>query len=106
MGATPDTSRIDYRLSQNDGTNPPIDLVVSFEATPRNYVAVDAGAEVAMRALITFLEARYPLGPVGTERVYQTRRVEADWHTQPMPEPPEDPPAPTLPPIQPPALGD
>ncbi|MFD6474372.1 hypothetical protein ACFWEH_12840 [Streptomyces anulatus] len=105
MGASPDTHRIEYRLSQNSGGNP-IELTVEFQANPQNIVAVDAAAEAAMRALIESLETRYPGAPVGTERFYESRRMEADWSTAPPVEPPvEEPQPPAEPPAEPPVDG-
>lgn len=85
MTAPDDTHRIEYRLSQYAaGISPPIDLVISFQATPENVEPVDVAAEAAMRALIASLETRYPGVPVGTERVYESRRTETDWSVHPI----------------------
>ncbi|MFD9603329.1 hypothetical protein [Streptomyces sp. NPDC059970] len=100
MAAPQDTSRIEYRLSQYAaGISPPVDLNVSFQVTPENAEAVDEAAEAAIRALITSLETRYPGVPVGTERVYESHRIETDWSTRPPAEGPltEEPPAETPP---------
>ncbi|MET9142458.1 hypothetical protein [Streptomyces sp. NPDC004042] len=76
--------RIEYRISQYAaGISPEIEMSVEFQVTPENADAVDVAAEAAMRALIASLETRYPGVPVGTERMYESRRIDTDWSTTP-----------------------
>ncbi|MYR57786.1 hypothetical protein GTY54_16620 [Streptomyces sp. SID625] len=84
MAAPEDLHRIEYRISQYAARiSPEIDMNIVFQVTPESAEAVDVAAEAAMRALIASLEARYPGVPVGTERVYESRRIDIDWSTRP-----------------------